>query len=227
MPAISVPCRLLLDIDSLIFDLDGTLIDSVPEIARALNIALQDNGIERISTDQVKSFVGDGAPVLVQRALAFRQVQAVGMADRVLQALLATYEATFDHTTLYPGVVAALTALAPLPLGLCTNKPTRATMAVLDHFDLSRFFGAVVCGDTLPQRKPDPAPLLHAARLLGSRHPALVGDSAVDSATAAAAGVPFLWYPHGYANGAVAPAVTFDHFDDLGAALGRLRIGVT
>ncbi len=197
-----------LTFDAIIFDLDGTLIHSVPEIAGALNDALQAHGVAPFSEAEVTGLVGNGAPVLVARALSARGMDPA-LAPDILRRLLAVYETSFARTTLYPGVRGMLAALAPLPLGICTNKPLRATRAILDHFGLS--FAAVTGGDSLPVRKPDPAPLLHTVQALGARNPLYVGDSEVDAQTAHAAALPFALFTGGYRHGPVAADLTFDH----------------
>jgi phosphoglycolate phosphatase len=109
-------------------------------------------------------------------------------------------------------------------MGVCTNKPFKPTMQVLEAFDLARYFGAVIGGDTLPQRKPDPEPLLQVIARLGGTpdQAALVGDSAVDLATAVAAGVPGIIIPSGYGMEPPRAEITIGGFGDLRATLERL-----
>lgn len=185
-----------------------------------MNAALQAHGLKPFSLKQVKTFIGRGAPELVKRALMARAIINPPLAAAILDALLASYETSFARTRLYPGVVAALRAIS-IPCAVCTNKPAAATAAVLDHFGLAPFFRAVVCGDTLPQRKPDPAPLLHAAALIGARFPVMIGDSEVDSEAAAAAGMPYVHFSRGYCNGPVRQQLTIDRFDDIEVLFGN------
>lgn len=206
--------------DGIIFDLDGTLVDSAPEIAQALNKSLQHHAIDVFSLSEVKTFIGNGAPRLVARALAARGIDDPMLAARILAELLDTYEVSFDQTRLFPAVREVLAGIT-LPLAICTNKPARATAALLDHFDLARFFRAVVCGDTLAQRKPDPAPLWHAARLIGAQRPVMVGDSEVDSQAAAAARMPFVFFAGGYCNGPVTHHAKADDFDGMRFLMGN------
>jgi phosphoglycolate phosphatase len=140
--------------------------------------------------------VSKGAPVLVREALG----SLAGDSDAdvaAFRAILAGIPA--DRATIFPGVVDALTALSDHPCAVVTNKPEGLARLLLDQLDLSRFFGAVVGGDTLPVCKPDAAPLLHALAGLGAAGAAvMIGDSAVDAAAAAAAGAAFLLFERGY-----------------------------
>jgi phosphoglycolate phosphatase len=207
--------------DGLLFDLDGTLVDSAPEIMRALNAALQQHGIAPFSLKSTKQMVGRGAPELVKRALAKRAIINPGLADSILHDLLATYAVSFAHTRLYPNVRKTLQRLRH-PAAIVTNKPTAPTLALLDHFGIARFFQAVVCGDTLPMKKPDPAPLWYAAGLIGAARPVMLGDSEVDSAAAAAAGMPFIHCAWGYCNGPVKPQITYTRSGHLDGMLDDL-----
>lgn len=206
---------------SVIFDLDGTLIDSLPDIHATLNRVVAARGLAPFSTAEVAGFVGLGAGVLIDRALAAR-LRPASEAPEVLAAFLAQYESAVHLTRLYPGVRDALGALAGRGhrLGLCTNKPLAPTRALLAHFGLTGMFGAVLGGDSLPLRKPDPAPLLKTNILLGAGPMVFVGDSEVDAETAARAGVPFLLYTQGYRH---SPPEALPHtaqFDDFAALPG-------
>jgi phosphoglycolate phosphatase len=213
---------------AVIFDLDGTLVDSAPDIHAAVNRLLADLGEGALSAQTVKGFIGNGVPTLVARVLA-----ACGHGpDPARQAewqagFLRHYEA--DSTTLtqlYPGVTEALSALLDQghQLALCTNKPEGPARHILRAFGLAGFFPVVIGGDSLPQRKPDPAPLLAAAD--GLAGPVLfVGDSEVDAETALAAQVPFLLFTEGYRKApvhALPHAARFDRFSDLPAQVARL-----
>jgi phosphoglycolate phosphatase len=142
----------------------------------------------------------------------------------------ARYLTAFDLTTIYPGVMAALDALIAegCVLGICTNKPIAPTHSVLKHLDLASRFGAVLGGDSLPQRKPDPAPLFKTAELLGASPVIYVGDSETDAATAQNAGVPFLLYTEGYRKTPaedLPQAGRFSDFAELPALVAGLRAG--
>ncbi|WP_284163345.1 phosphoglycolate phosphatase [Frigidibacter sp. SD6-1] len=184
---------------ALIFDLDGTLIDSLPDLAAAVNRLLAAEGQAPMVCAEVQSYVGDGAPMLVQRVMAARGLTPDRHADLTAR-LVADYSARpAELTTIYPYVLETLTILRQrgYPLGLCTNKPGAATGAVLSALGLAHLFDAVISGDSLPERKPHPAPLLAAVDRLGT--PAIfVGDSEVDARTAEAAGLPFFLFTRGY-----------------------------
>ena len=170
----------------IVFDLDGTLIDSSVDLANAVNALLRELGAASIAVADVVAMVGDGAPVLVRRALtaAGLDPDTPGALDR----FLAHYDShLLDNTRPYPGMIDTLQELSPrVALAVLTNKPLRATELVLAGLDLHRYFREVIGGDTAWGRKPSPAGLLHLCESAGAR-PAdtlLVGDSAVDLATA-------------------------------------------
>ncbi len=184
-----------------IFDLDGTLIDSAPDIHAAANAILAERGLAPLSLVQVRSFVGKGVPHLVQCLLEASHKDPHGpMHGEMMRAFAARYEKAVHLTTLYPGVREALSALAAKghPLGICTNKPIAPTRAVLAHFGLLDSFGAILGGDSLPMRKPDPAPLIKCLWDLGDGGAVYVGDSEVDAETARAARLPFALFTEGY-----------------------------
>ena len=216
---------------AVIFDLDGTLVDSAPDIHAAVNRLLADLGEAPLSFQTVKSFIGNGVPTLVARVLAACGHDPDPARQAEWQAgFLRHYEA--DSTTLtqlYPGVTEALSALLDHghQLALCTNKPEGPARHILDAFGLAGLFPVVIGGDSLPLRKPDPAPLLAAAD--GLAGPVLfVGDSEVDAETALAAQVPFLLFTEGYRKApvhALPHAARFDRFSDLPALIARLAAG--
>ena len=212
---------------SVIFDLDGTLIDSAPDIHATANRVMTARGHAPFTPEEVRSFVGRGAPVLVARLMAARQCPVEGPEyDAVLAEFLECYEGAVALTTLYPHVLTALRDLAAggARLGICTNKPLAPTQAVLRHFGMADLFGCVLGGDSLAVRKPDPAPLLAAAAQLGGGPAVFVGDSEVDAETAERAGLPFLLFTEGYRKALVSAlphAAAFADFRDLpGLAAG-------
>lgn len=207
------------------FDLDGTLVHSVPDLHRAANALLADYGKPAIDLDTVQGFVGNGVPRLVELVAETAGLpRAPGVLRRYVSEFLGHYEADpVGLTTLFPDVRPALETLAGRghPLSICTNKPETATRLILDHFDLSRLFQVVIGGDSLSARKPDPAPLLAA---LGDRAGLFVGDSEVDAATASAADVPFLLFTEGYRKSpveALAHYAGFTRFGDLPGLVER------
>ncbi len=185
----------------LVFDLDGTLIDSAPQIHAAANIVFASMGLPPVAHETVRGFIGNGVGVLVGRLMKHHNLaeDASLQADLVAR-FIRIYEEAFDLTTLYPGVPTVLSDLATAGyrMAICTNKPEGPTRAVLGHFGLDGHFQVIVGGDTLPQRKPDPAPLLATLRKLGPGKALFVGDSEVDAETAQAAQVPFALFTGGY-----------------------------
>ncbi len=186
---------------AVIFDLDGTLIDSAPDIHAAANRVLRAEGLEEQSFTQVRSFIGRGVPHLIRQLLvaAGHGGEDVRQA-RMTERFVAGYEDAVGLTLPYPGVAEALEHLrtAGHPLGICTNKPQAATRAVLAHLGLLDPFTVIVGGDSLAVRKPDPEPLHLAVSRLGQPRAIFVGDSEVDAETAQAAGLPFLLFTEGY-----------------------------
>ncbi|MBK1840219.1 phosphoglycolate phosphatase [Azospirillum sp. YIM B02556] len=188
------------------FDLDGTLVDSVADLMHASNALLAELGRPPVDLPAVRSFVGDGAPKLVERVLAATGgIPAAEEAARCLSRFLSIYEADPSaHSVLYPGVAGTLDALAKsgLRLGVCTNKPMGATARLLDDLGIAGFFTAVVGGDSYPTRKPSPEPVLGLLGRLGvgPAETVFVGDNEHDVAAARAAGVArVLLVPYGYA----------------------------
>jgi len=217
---------------ALLFDLDGTLVDSVPDLAAAANRLLAELGRAPLGDAQVATMVGDGVAKLVERVLGARQAGEVPLAPAVAR-FTALYEA--DATTLtrpYPDVpqVLAELAAAGVALAVCTNKIEQATRAVLDGLDLARFFPVVLGGDSLATRKPDPAPLTVALDRLGVERAdaAMVGDHRNDVLAAEGAGVPAIFARYGYGLatlGALRPAAMIDRFSELPRVLGAVLAG--
>jgi phosphoglycolate phosphatase len=184
-----------------VFDLDGTLIDSVPDIASALNDCLFVEGLAPLTEAGVTALVGGGARELVARAMG--DTFAAGDVDRVFGEFLVRYEADpVRRTRLYPGARELLDDLANigLPLAICTNKPIGLTHSILDRLDLSATFCAVWGGDAGRPLKPDPACLRTLCVDLGTvpAQTLMVGDSHVDVDVARAAGCPSMVVAHGY-----------------------------
>ena len=218
-------------IQAVIFDLDGTLVDSLPDIHAAANRLLGERGHGPLAPAEVRRFVGNGMGVLVERLLAAAG-EAAGPDE--LAAAQARYRDLYDaapseRSALYPGVRAALEHLQGerLALGVCTNKPEAPARQILADLGIAARFGTLVGGDSLPQRKPDPAPLHHAATGLGVAAGAVlyVGDSEVDAATARAAGVRFALHSEGYRKTPVAEIphdLRFAQFEQLPALVDAL-----
>lgn len=217
--------------DTIVFDLDGTLVDSSPDLTAALNVALAAVGRPAVDPATVRHLVGHGARALIERGLAVSGGGGEDEIARALPAFLAYYAAHIaDGSRPYPGAVAAMDALAAagVRLAVCTNKPLALAKALIAALGWTDRFAAVLGGDTLSVRKPDPAPLLAAIAAAGG-DPATsvyVGDTSVDVATARAANVPVIIVAFGFADRPVrslgADAV-LDDFSGLAALATRLN----
>lgn len=215
--------------DCVVFDLDGTLIDSAPDIARALNRTLGDLGRPPLDLDRVISMVGDGSPALLRRALRATGPELAGpeFQDALGRFLDVYYEESETPSCLYPGVTETLAELSVrgVALGLCTNKPERITRRLLGFLGLEALFAAVAGGDTLPVKKPDGRHLGWVIETLGGGRAAMVGDNANDVQAARSAGVPVVAVSYGYPRmpvGELGADVVIDRFPDLPEALARL-----
>jgi len=207
--------------DLLIFDLDGTLIDSKLDLAHAVNAARGYMGIQPIEHDTVYSWVGDGAPVLMRRALGPEASDT--QVQRALEYFLAYYrEHMLDYTTLYPGVREALDRLreAGVKLAVLTNKPVRFSQAIIDGLGVGGHFQRVYGGNSFEQKKPHPVGVEALLTECGvARERALmVGDSAVDIRTARnakilACGVTYGFQPETLAD--EPPDLLVDHPGEL------------
>jgi|UniRef100_A0A931GB81 phosphoglycolate phosphatase len=190
------------------FDLDGTLIDSVPDLAEAVDRMLVELGRAPAGVARVRDWVGNGARVLVRRALAGGlDHSAVGEAEteEALARFLDIYADCHHLTALYPGVHELLEALstAAVELAVVTNKPERFVAPLLEQVGLGGYFRWIIGGDTLAQQKPDPAALLQVMRLAGveATQSLFVGDSRNDVLAARAAAVPCVAVSYGYNHG--------------------------
>lgn len=217
---------------SIIFDLDGTLIDSAPDLHAAVNRTLADEGAPPLDLALVRSFIGNGVPVLIERVMAARgEAEDTARHAALLARFMAHYtRASADLTRLFDGVPEALDQLRGQGhrLGICTNKPVEPTKIILSAFGLADTFQCVIGGDSLPLRKPDPAPLHAAAKALGEAPAIYVGDSEVDAETAVNAGIPLVLFTRGYRKTAVKnlPHVrNFDDFVDLPGIVAGLLAG--
>lgn len=223
-------------IAAILCDLDGTLLHTAPDITIAVNAMLCGLGRAPIAEGVVATHVGQGVDVLLHRVLGG------GPDARVAPGLHARARRLFDAgyaringrcASVYPGVVAGLDAFRALGLRLAcvTNKPQRPAEAVLARFGLSRRFSCVIGGNALPQRKPEPEPLWHAARVLDVPRCAclVLGDSANDAKAARAAGMPVVLVDYGYTEGLPIGGIDCDAvipaFTDLSAALAAAGPG--
>lgn len=208
------------------FDLDGTLIDSVPDLALAVDAMLQDLGRKKAGQSAVRQWVGNGAVMLVKRALSDKMIP-----DHIDEALFQKAHQLFldhyqkisgRHSKLYPHVCDTLKELRKTHtyLAVITNKPKQFTPALLKSHDLPNF-DLVMCGDSLAEKKPHPAPLLHCMEKLGcsAEETIMIGDSVSDIKAAQAAGVPVICLSYGYNQGedlsSYQPNALIDNFNEL------------
>jgi phosphoglycolate phosphatase len=179
----------LAPVRALIFDLDGTLIDSKRDLARSVNVMLREMGRAELKEETISGYIGQGAPQLVGRALGEGATEEEH--KRALQFFLGYYEEhKMDTTCAYPGVAEALAELAELPMAILTNKPARISVRILGELGLKRYFRAIYGGNSFETKKPDPLGANTILREFGAApHEALlIGDSEVDVQTARNAG---------------------------------------
>lgn len=214
---------------AVLFDLDGTLLDSIPDLAEACRRMMVELGRAPHSIDTIRTFVGKGMLNLVRRCLAesgSAQEDEIAAAVTVFRRHYA--EVNGLATTIYEGVVPALEALQEqgVAMACVTNKPAAFTGPLLERMGIAGYFGATVSGDTLAEKKPHPAPLFHACELLGvpAAEALMIGDSANDAEAARAAGIPVLLVTYGYSEGKPVDSIDCDGLlSSLVDALPRIR----
>ena len=189
---------------AVVWDLDGTLVESAPDLANALNRLLAEHALPQHTVDEVRLMIGAGVPTLLERGFRkagspLTESERDALAPRFMEIYLAC---ATDHTYLVPGARYVLDRLhrAGMPQGLCTNKPEGVTRDILDALGIAHYFGSVIGGDSTSGRKPDPTPLLACLDELGvtPEVAVMVGDSAADTGAARAAGVFAIVVPDGY-----------------------------
>jgi phosphoglycolate phosphatase len=216
----------MIPIELMLFDLDGTLIDSKADLAASINLMLTDLGRPTLSEDTIGSFVGDGVRVLVYRSLTAtdpnrqppgEQLHAEGiglMHNHYADQMLKT-------TRLYPGVADTLDFFKGKRKAVVTSKEVRFTGIILDHFRIAHHFDAIVGGDTLPARKPDPGPVIEAIKLLGgtAAGAVMIGDSENDVNAGRGAGALTCAATFGFRTreqlSLTSPDAIIDRFDQL------------
>ena len=217
--------------DAIVFDLDGTLIDSVPEVRAAINQLLEREGRRTLSLTEVKGLVGEGAIATIERVLEL--TGEAGTPDQVsgyLQDYLSIYLSNpAKNTAIYPGVVETLETLESqgVIMGICSNKPQATTLPVLEALGLDRFFCAVTCGDNVPYRKPDGRHVTLTLEKMNAsgKDAVFVGDSETDMEAARDAGIPAIAVSYGYCHiplDQLCSDAIIDRFPDLLDALARI-----
>ena len=191
---------------SVTFDLDGTLLDTIADLAEACRRMLEEIGEPPRSQAEVHSFVGKGMAVLVERCLTRERAPTAERLHQAIESFKTHYAAVNGQfTQIYPGVLEGLQAwrASGLKMGVVTNKPGMFTEALLDRMGMADYFDVVVSGDTTANKKPHPEPILHACRLFGVRpdRNLHIGDSENDIHAAHAAGCPAFAVPYGYNEG--------------------------
>jgi phosphoglycolate phosphatase len=214
--------------DVVVFDLDGTLVDSSADLAAALNHTLAALGRPATDLATVRKLVGRGGRVLIREGLALSGDSNEALVEEGYPIFIDYYaDHIRDATRPYPGVEAALDELATAGVrrAICTNKPERLTHTLIEALGWRERFDAIVGADTLAARKPDPAPLEAAIARAGGGRGVLVGDSITDAATARAAGLPFVAVSFGFSDrpaAALGADALVDSYDRLMATLAGL-----
>jgi len=200
--------------DAVLFDFDGTLIDSAPDIIAALNRLLGELGHDAVHYDTYRTRAGDGArkllaQVLIDQGTRFEEAELTALVERLLDHYCGLMT---KNTRLYQGVSDVLAEIhnSGMALAICTNRTSKTTKHLLDHFGLTKLFSAVVCADNVSVKKPDAAHLLEAIKRLSTapERTVMIGDTATDVAAARNAGIKVIAVSYGYS---VRPA------HDLGA----------
>lgn len=218
--------------DALIFDLDGTLIDSAPDLHAAAVRMLDPLGRRRPSVEEVAMMIGDGVPKLVERCFAATgDIPPEAELSAFAAQFLADYEPrSAELTRVFPGAISTLKDIksSGIKTAICTNKPYGATMEILEKLDLAVHFDAIIGGDTIPGiKKPDPRHLAAALDAMGAAKEtsAMIGDNANDVSAAHALGIPIILLSHGYTKIPVrelGAETVIDGFDEMATALINL-----
>lgn len=209
---------------ALIFDLDGTLIDSKQDLIHSVNAMLRELGRGELSEETISGYIGHGAPQLVAQALG--DGCAEEERQRALEFFLRYYEThKMDTTCAYPGVAETLEKLAKMPMAVLTNKPVRISVRILDAMGLAKYFRAIYGGNSFETKKPDPLGARTILRELGvePQEALLIGDSEVDVQTARNAGIlaAAVNYGFGVHDRGMHPAdIYIERFGELATLLG-------
>jgi phosphoglycolate phosphatase len=206
---------------AVVFDLDGTLIDSLPDIAASVNVVLHRHNLPELPPLRIEKMIGDGARILLQRAFAAHGADVTEADHEFFVDYYTAHSA--DETAPYPGIIEALRDLraAGHKLGVCTNKPAVAAREVLSLLKLEDFFDVVTGGDSTPYRKPDPRHLAATLEALGTNEAVMVGDHHNDIAAAGGLGIPAIFAAWGY--GAAESAYVARSASELPGIIGGLK----
>ena len=222
--------RFPISISAIVIDLDGTLLHSAPELAEAANRMLREMDYPLVSQELLASYIGNGIGWLVKRALTgeMHATPDAALYEHALPIFEKHYTGLLLESKPYNGVTEGLEAMrtAGFRLGCITNKAERFTGPLLEGSGLARYFEIVVSGDTLPEKKPQPLPLLHAAEFFGipAGELLMIGDSLNDTLAARAAGCPVFCVPYGYNHGEPAETLDVDAvIANLSAALPLIK----
>lgn len=204
---------------NLIYDLDGTLVASAPDIHDAVNRVLADLDMAALPYDTVVSFIGNGVPKLMERVMRAVEIAHTDVRHAELVTAFTAHYAANPATLSYlnKGALKTLDYLRAEghKMAICTNKPYGLTMQVLQGLEITDYFAVVIGGDSLPVKKPDAAPLVRAMELLEQDSCIYIGDSEVDAQTAQNAGQPFFLFTDGYRKTAAADLGADAQFDDF------------
>ncbi len=222
--------RFPLSISAILIDLDGTMLHTAPELAESANRMLRDMSRPAVSQDLLMSYIGNGIVWLVKRALTgdMHAEPDVTLVEKAMPIFEQHYSEVLLQSKLFDGVIEGLSAMqaAGFRLGCITNKVARYTEPLLKGIGLADYFEIVLSGDSLPEKKPHPLPLLHAAQFFGVpvEQVLLIGDSLNDTIAARAAGCPVMCVPYGYNHGEPVDGLDLDAvIPDLPAVMQLIK----
>ena len=206
-------------VDAVLFDLDGTLVDSARDIAASVNWVLSELGLARHSVEEIQRFVGDGMKSLLTRAIGTDDPEHLKASIKLFREHYRAH--CLDTSRLYPGVMTVLEALRDKPLAVVTNKPREVSVYMIEQLGLAPHFRVILGGESTPNKKPHPEPILHALQQLGAEptRSAIVGDHANDILAGKAAGLWTCAVTYGLTDRAILehtqPDLLLDRLEDL------------